>query len=77
MCPSGRIDRPAPSTRRIPCSDESFPLSPSGIDQIIRELSAINLGEGLLPANERLYAKLLFGITVTEFMADGKKHQPK
>lgn len=63
-------------SRRFEYKSEWFPLSPSGIDQIVREISAINLGEGLLPANERLYAKLLFGITVTEFMPDGKKHQP-
>ena len=63
-------------SRRFEYKGEWFPLSPSGIDQIVREISAINLGEGLLPANERLYAKLLFGITVTEFMPDGKKHQP-
>ena len=63
-------------SRRFEYKGESFPLSPSAIDQIVRELSAINLGEGLLPANERMYSKLLFGITVTEFMPDGKKHQP-
>ena len=63
-------------TRRFEYKGESFPLSPSAIDQIVREISALSLGEGLLPANERLYAKLLFGITVTEFMPDGKKHQP-
>jgi type I restriction enzyme R subunit len=63
-------------SRRFEYKGEWFPLSPSAMDQIVREISAINLGEGLLPANERLYAKLLFGITVTEFMPDGKKHQP-
>ena len=63
-------------SRRFEYKGEWFPLSPGGIDQIVRELSALNLGEGLLAANERLYAKLLFGITVTEFMPDGKKHQP-
>jgi type I restriction enzyme R subunit len=63
-------------SRRFEYKGEWFLLSPSGIDQIVREVSALNLGEGLLPANERLYAKLLFGITVTEFMPDGKKHQP-
>jgi type I restriction enzyme R subunit len=41
-----------------------------------RELSALPLGEGLLTANERLYQLLALGITVTEFMPDGKKHQP-
>ena len=63
-------------SRRFDYKGESYPLSPSAIDQIIRELSALPLGEGLLVANERLYGKLAFGITVTEFMADGKKHQP-
>lgn len=63
-------------TRRFEYKGEWYPLSPSGIDQIVRELSAVNLADGLLPANERLYAKLALGITVTEFMPDGKKHQP-
>jgi len=63
-------------TRRYEYKGEWFPLSPSGIDQIVRELSSLSLAEGLLPANERLYGKLALGITVTEFMPDGKKHQP-
>ena len=63
-------------TRRYEYKGEWFPLSPSGIDQIVRELSALSLAEGLMPANERLYGKLALGITVTEFMPDGKKHQP-
>lgn len=63
-------------SRRFDYKGESFPISPSGIDQIVRELSALNLAEGLLAANERLYNKLALGITVTEFMPDGKKHQP-
>lgn len=63
-------------SRRFYYKGESYPLSPSAIDQIIRELSALPLGEGLLIANERLYSKLAFGITVTEFMPDGKRHQP-
>ncbi len=63
-------------TRRYEYKGEWYPLSPSGIDQIVRELSALNLAEGLLSANERLYGKLALGITVTEFMPDGKKHQP-
>ncbi|ALN90174.1 type I restriction endonuclease subunit R [Lysobacter gummosus] len=62
--------------RRFDYKGERYPLSPSAIDQIVRELSALPLGEGLLAANEHLYAKLAFGITVTEFMPDGKKHQP-
>lgn len=63
-------------TRRFDYKGTPFPLSPSGIDQIVRELTALSLAEGLLPANERLYTKLTLGITVTEFMPDGKKHQP-
>lgn len=63
-------------TRRFEYKGEQFPLSPSGIDQIVRELSSIGLAEGLMAANERLYNKLALGITVTEFMPDGKKHQP-
>lgn len=63
-------------TRRYEYKGTWYPLSPSGIDQIVRELSALSLAEGLLPANERLYGKLALGITVTEFMPDGKKHQP-
>ncbi len=63
-------------TRRFEYKGEWYPLSPSGIDQIVRELSALSLAEGLLAANERLYGKLALGITVTEFMPDGKKHQP-
>ena len=63
-------------TRRYEYKGDWYPLSPSGIDQIVRELSALSLAEGLMPANERLYGKLALGITVTEFMPDGKKHQP-
>jgi type I restriction enzyme R subunit len=63
-------------TRRYEYKGDWYPLSPSGIDQIVRELSALSLAEGLMPANERLYGKLALGVTVTEFMPDGKKHQP-
>lgn len=63
-------------TRRYEYKGQWYPLSPSGIDQIVRELSALSLAEGLVRANERLYGKLALGITVTEFMPDGKKHQP-
>ena len=63
-------------TRRYEYKGQWYPLSPSGIDQIVRELSTLSLAEGLMSANERLYGKLALGITVTEFMPDGKKHQP-
>jgi type I restriction enzyme R subunit len=51
---------------------KDYPLSPNAIDQIVRELSAPALNEGLKPANERLYNMLALGIAVTEFV-DGKK----
>jgi type I restriction enzyme R subunit len=63
-------------TRLYEYKGQWYPLSSSGIEQVVRELSALSLAEGLLPANERLYSKLALGITVTEFMPDGKKHQP-
>lgn len=63
-------------TRRFDYKGEQFPLSPSGIDQILRQVQAVNLAEGLLRANERLYQILALGVTVTEFMPDSKKHQP-
>lgn len=63
-------------TRRYEYKGQWYPLSAGGIDQIVREISALSLAEGLLPANERLYQKLALGITVTEFMPDGKKHLP-
>jgi type I restriction enzyme R subunit len=63
-------------TRRYEYKGQWYPLSSSGIEQVVRELSAVSLAEGLMPANERLYGKLALGITVTEFMPDGKKHQP-
>ncbi|SPA36221.1 HsdR protein [Cupriavidus taiwanensis] len=63
-------------TRRFYYKGEQYPLSPSGIDQIVRQVQALNLAEGLLPANERLYQMVTLGVTITEFMPDGKKHQP-
>lgn len=63
-------------TRRFDYKGNAYHLSPSAIDQILREVSTVGLGEGLLIANERLYAKLAYGITVTEFMPDGRRHQP-
>lgn len=52
---------------------KTYPLSTNAIDQIVRDLSAPALNEGLLTANEKLYNALTLGITVTEFV-DGKKH---
>lgn len=63
-------------TRRFEYKGEFHSLSPGGIDQIVRQAQTLSLTEGLLPANERLYRLLTLGVTVTEFMPDGKKHQP-
>lgn len=60
--------------RRFEYKGRFYPLSANGIDQIVRELSTPGLHEGLLSANQRIYDKLVLGITVTEFMPDGKKH---
>ena len=53
-------------TRRFDYRGQPHPLSPGGIDQIVREVQALNLVEGLLPANERLHRLLTLGVTVTE-----------
>ncbi len=49
-----------------------YSLSNNSIDQIVRDLSAPALHEGLLAANEKIYNALTWGVTVTEFV-DGKK----
>lgn len=62
-------------TRRYQYKGEAYPLSAAGIEQIVRDVSSPGMNEGLYSANERLYNKLLLGITVTEFI-NGKKHSP-
>ncbi len=61
--------------RRFEYKGREYPLSPNAIDQIVRELEAPAMHEGLLAANEKLYDKLTLGITVTEFVG-GSRHQP-
>ena len=61
--------------RRFEYKGKSYPLSTNAIDQIVRELSTIELQKGLGKANEVLYNKMMFGVTVTEFI-NGKKHSP-
>jgi len=61
--------------RRFDYKGQSYPLSTNAIDQIVRELTAPAMQDGLETANERLYHALTLGITVTEFV-DGKKHSP-
>lgn len=62
-------------SRRFEYKGKYHALSAQGIEQILRELVSLSLNEGLLVANEALYHKLALGITVTEFMPDGKSHQ--
>ncbi|WP_223479042.1 type I restriction endonuclease subunit R [Oricola indica] len=59
--------------RRFEYKGQTYPLSNNAIDQIVRDLSAPQMQEGLLTANEKLYNALTLGVTVTEFV-EGKKH---
>lgn len=52
---------------------QTYPLSTNAIEQIVRDLTAPALNEGLITANEKLYNAITLGITVTEFV-EGKKH---
>ncbi len=63
-------------SRRYTYNGQSHLLTPNGIEQIVRELSAVSLQQGLANVNAALYEKLRLGITITEFLPDGKKHQP-
>lgn len=58
--------------RRFELRGREHALSPSAIEQILREVSSPGLNEGLLIANERIYDKLMLGVTVTEFV-DGRR----
>ena len=57
---------------RFDFKGQTYPLSAGGIDQVVREISATGLSEGLIPANEAIYKHLTLGITVTEFV-DGQR----
>lgn len=57
---------------RFDFKGKTYPLSDAGIDQVIRDISATGLNEGLIPANETIYKHLTLGITVTEFV-DGQR----
>lgn len=63
-------------SRRYTHNGQSHLLTPNGIEQIVRELTAVSLQQGLGHANALLYDKLRLGITITEFLPDGKKHHP-
>ena len=49
-------------------------LSEGGKGQVIKALASLGLNQGLLEANQTLHKHLTMGVTVSEFMSDGKKH---
>jgi len=62
--------------RRFVFAGEEHSLSSKSIDYLVAELCSPALNEGLGVANERLYNHLLYGITVSEFLKDGRKASP-
>lgn len=58
---------------RFEYKGQTLPLSQSGIDQVLRDISATGLSEGLGVANKTIYQRLTKGITVREVI-DGKQH---
>ena len=59
-------------SHRFNYKGQTYPLSPGGIEQVVREISSTGLSQGLLPANEAIYRHLTLGITVNEFV-DGHR----
>lgn len=60
------------AAHRFSYKGQHYPLSAGGVDQVIRQIAATGLNEGLIPANEAIYNHLTLGITVTEFV-DGQR----
>lgn len=58
--------------RRFTFAGQDYPLSEKSIDNLLNDVCSPALNEGLSTANEKLYNHLLYGISVTEFVA-GKK----
>jgi len=59
---------------RFEYKGKDYPLSGEGIQQVLTTLASPGLAEGLMPANEAVHNMLTLGITVNEFMPDGKRH---
>jgi len=59
---------------RFEYKGERHPLSSEGIHQVVTTLASPGLGEGLMSANQAVHDMLTLGITVNEFMPDGKRH---
>jgi len=62
-------------SRRFDYKGGPHALSPAAIGQVVQQIAAPSLAAGLLPAHEQFYNQLVFGITVTQPMPDGKCHQ--
>lgn len=60
------------SAYRFTHRGRDYPLSANAIGQIVRDLSAPPMQDGLLAANRRIHELLTLGITITEFV-DGKR----
>jgi type I restriction enzyme R subunit len=56
------------ATHRFDFKGQQHPLSESGINQVIKAITATKLNEGLIAANEAIYKQLTLGITVDEFV---------
>ena len=59
---------------RFEYKGETYPLSSDGIQQVLTTLASPGLAEGLMSANEAVHDMLTLGITINEFMPDGKRH---
>ena len=70
-----KVLREVLASRTFHYAGNDYPLSQKSIDNLISELTSPALNEGLKAANERLYNHLLYGISITEFVA-GKKLSP-
>jgi len=59
---------------RFEYKGETHRLSSEGIHQVVTTLASPGMAEGLMAANETVHDMLTLGITVNEFMPDGKRH---
>lgn len=60
------------AAHRFDFKGRQHPLSESGINQVIKAITATKLNEGLIAANEAIYKQLTLGITVDEFVGGDK-----
>lgn len=59
---------------RFEYKGEHYPLTADGIQQVLNALSSPGLAQGLMTANEAVHDMLTLGVTVNEFMPDGRRH---